>query len=68
MVLPKVGESYKEWDATLTKPSDTVRRDAERFIRGKDGVVYYTSNHYNTARLITKGDAKYKCPIEVKEK
>ena len=54
VVLPKKGEPYFEWDATFHKASHTGKRDAERFIRGKNGVVYYTCGHYNSAVLITK--------------
>ena len=68
MVLPKAGGPYKEWEASLTKSSSTGRRDAERFLRGKGGVVYYTSDHYQTAQLITKGNAQHEFPVEIKEK
>ena len=38
---------YKEYDINPKKP-DTSGRDAERFVRGTDESVYYTSDHYKT--------------------
>lgn len=38
---------YKEYDINPKKP-DASGRDAERFVRGTDESVYYTSDHYKT--------------------
>lgn len=42
--LPQ-GTKYKEYDLS---PKTGPTRDAKRFVRGDDGVVYYTSDHYTT--------------------
>ena len=38
--------SYREFDVNNKKPNSN--RDAERFIKGSDGRVYFTSDHYAT--------------------
>ncbi len=40
------GVTYKEFDVNIS-PIGTGR-DAERFVRGSDGSLYYTSDHYTT--------------------
>lgn len=37
--------SYREFDVN-NKPADGAYRDGERFVKGSDGSVYYTSDHY----------------------
>ena len=49
--LPKVDQEgneiiYREYDVNDGKPGQN--RDSERFVRGSDGSVYYTDDHYNT--------------------
>ena len=39
--------TYQEFDVN-NKPIDGTFRDGERFVRGSDGSVYYTSDHYLT--------------------
>lgn len=46
------GISYKEFDVNNKLPNQT--RDAERFVVGDDGSVYYTTNHYKTFNQIQK--------------
>lgn len=41
------GPHYYEYDATIFIDTQG-RRDGERFVRGEDGKVYYTSSHYAT--------------------
>ncbi|NLD49818.1 MAG: hypothetical protein GX660_21945 [Clostridiaceae bacterium] len=38
--------TYKEYDVNNKLPN--AGRDAERFVRGSDGSVYYTNDHYDT--------------------
>ena len=38
--------SYKEYDVNNKLPQE--KRDAERFVRGSDGSVYYTKDHYES--------------------
>lgn len=40
------GISYKEFDVNNKLPNQS--RDAQRFVRGSDGSVYYTDDHYGT--------------------
>lgn len=47
--LPSTDENgnpitYKEWDVNNKLPGSG--RDAERFVTGSDGSVYYTDSHY----------------------
>ena len=42
--------TYKEFDVNNTPPN--LKRDAERFVRGSDGSVYYTDDHYKTFKKI----------------
>ena len=44
------GISYNEYDVNNKIPGQS--RDAERFVRGDDGSVYYTDDHYSTFRKI----------------
>ena len=48
-VLPGQGEiEYREFDINVT----TGGRDSYRFVRGSDGSVYYTDDHYMTFKRI----------------
>ena len=38
--------TYKEFDVNNKLPD--AGRDAQRFVRGSDGSVYYTNDHYGT--------------------
>lgn len=54
-VLPSTDQhgapiTYKEFDVNNKLPSQG--RDGERFVRGSDGSVYYTDNHYQTFKKI----------------
>lgn len=42
--------TYKEFDVNNKLPSRG--RDGERFVRGSDGSVYYTEDHYKTFKKI----------------
>ena len=42
--------TYKEYDVNSKIPGSG--RDAERFVRGSDGSVYYTDNHYSPGSFI----------------
>ncbi len=42
--------TYKEFDVNNTPPN--LKRDSERFVRGSDGSVYYTDDHYKTFKKI----------------
>lgn len=49
--LPATDESgnsitYKEYD--VNSEVTERNRDTERFVRGRDGAVYYTNDHYGT--------------------
>nr|WP_315048500.1 hemagglutinin repeat-containing protein [uncultured Leptotrichia sp.] len=49
-ILPKkLGLEYREYDINI-KVGPT--RDDYRFVRGSDGSVYYTNNHYRTFRRV----------------
>ncbi|NUF26964.1 VENN motif pre-toxin domain-containing protein [Gilliamella sp. ESL0254] len=55
--LPKVDSNgnpitYREFD--VNNRIQGQARDAERFVRGSNGSVYYTNNHYQTFIKITK--------------
>ncbi|OCG17157.1 hypothetical protein A9G47_09635 [Gilliamella sp. WF3-4] len=55
--LPKVDSNgnpitYREFDVNNKIQGQT--RDAERFVRGSNGSVYYTNNHYQTFIKVTK--------------
>ncbi len=45
-LLP-TGITYREYDATILLDNQG-RRDSERFVRGSNGKVYYTGQHYAT--------------------
>ena len=52
-ILPKTNKAgqsitYREYD--INPPMPNGKRDAERFIYGNDGSVYYTDAHYGDAR------------------
>lgn len=56
-LLPKVDAdgnaiTYKEFDVNNKLPDST--RDAQRFVKGSDGSVYYTDDHYKTFTKINK--------------
>jgi guanyl-specific ribonuclease Sa len=38
--------TYKEFDVNNKFPNQS--RDAQRFVKGSDGSVYYTDDHYTT--------------------
>lgn len=45
--LPSEGSiTYREYDVKISKPGS---RDAEKFVVGSDGTVYYTHTHYGTS-------------------
>ncbi|WP_409335635.1 ribonuclease domain-containing protein [Fusobacterium pseudoperiodonticum] len=43
--------TYKEFDINKADPV-TNFRDNKRFVRGSDGSIYYTDDHYMTFRRI----------------
>ncbi|MFD1901048.1 ribonuclease domain-containing protein [Enterococcus termitis] len=55
VVLPKKdasgkGISYKEFD--INNKIAGQSRDAERFLKGSDGTIYYTNDHYRTVTKV----------------
>ena len=55
--LPKFDSSgnkitYREFDVNNKIPG--VKRDAERFLYGSDGTIYYTNEHYDSFYIIKR--------------
>lgn len=55
-LLPKAkGRQYYECDVNYDPAYDHGRRGLERVVFSNDGLVYYTSDHYNTYTLLYDG-------------
>lgn len=56
-VLPRTGKGGKtiEYEEHYVNPATPGGIDAERFVTGSDGSVWFTDDHYHSFKLILSG-------------